>query len=127
MPRRRRRKKRLMQLFFPECEPHELLKQYIKENPRVIGLYNVRKVEEEVLCYLQKRFPICQPDLVFTLKDDQKVLVEVKSTDREADLARLVEQLHKGYYFFKNYRNKECMCIGVYRGGDGNIYQLLGI
>ncbi len=122
-----KRKKRLMQLYFPKFEPHELLKQYIKKNPKVIGLHGVKKVEEEILCYLHKRFPVCQPDIIFTLEDNQKVIVEVKSGNREADLARLVEQLRAGYNFFKENKNEGCICIGVYRDNHGKIYQLLGI
>jgi len=91
---------------------HENLKKRIKKNPELIGLENIVGVEEEVPCYDEDGNMVCQPDLVFELADS-KVLVEIKSSSHKRALAKLKDQLRRGYNYFKK-QGELYECIGVY-------------
>ena len=93
-------------------DAHEELKKRIKENPDLIGLEEILGVEEEVPCYDEKGNLVCQPDLIFELEDG-KVLVEVKSSSHRRALAKLKNQLERGYQYFKKL-GELYECIGVY-------------
>ncbi|MCK4589714.1 MAG: hypothetical protein KAT77_04665 [Nanoarchaeota archaeon] len=97
-------------------DKHESLKKRIKENPGLIGLENILGVEEEVPCYNEDGNLVCQPDLIFELENG-KVLVEVKSSNHRRALAKLDEQLRRGYNYFKK-QGEFYDCIGVYLEND---------
>lgn len=93
-------------------DKHEKLKKRIKENPELIGLENIVGVEEEVPCYDKNGNLVCQPDLIFELEDG-KVLVEVKTSSHKRTLAKLDDQLSRGYNYFKRL-GEFYECVGVY-------------
>ena len=95
---------------------HEELKKRIKDNPELIGLEGIVGVEEEVPCHDEKGNLVCQPDLVFELADG-KVLVEVKTSSHKRALAKLEDQLKRGYNYFKK-QGEFYDCIGVYLDND---------
>lgn len=97
-------------------DKHEELKKRVKENPGLIGLENIVSVEEEVPCYDKNGNMVCQPDLIFELEDG-KVLVEVKSSSHKRTLAKLDDQLRRGYNYFKK-QGELYGCIGVYLEND---------
>ena len=97
-------------------DAHEELKKRVKENPALIGLENIVGVEEEVPCYDENGNLVCQPDLIFELENG-KVIVEVKSSNRKRTLAKLDEQLRRGYNYFKK-QGEFYDCIGVYLKND---------
>lgn len=100
---------------------HEKIKKEIKSNPGLLGLSKIIDVKEEVPCIGNDGNTVREPDLIFYLENGQKVLVEIKSTDNPNTLKSLEEQLHGGYWYFKDYHNEEYHCIGAYRDKKGNL------
>ncbi len=97
-------------------DKHEELKKRVKNNPELIGLENILGVEEEVPCYGKNGNLVCRPDLIFE-HENGKVLVEVKSSGHRRALAKLDEQLRRGYDYFRK-QGEFYECIGVYMEND---------
>ena len=92
-------------------DPHSSALEALMDDPSIIGVDGVRRVEREVLLYGQSWHPITDVDLLYHT-DSGYVIVQLKTTSRKR-WGKAMEQLVKSREYVRQRYGEEPTCYYV--------------